>query len=113
MVLFIFVVMLLNLGRHTAEQEKEWMKPVVWIGPGLLTCILLAELVYLMMEVRNDTALVSMGDPKDVALSLFQSYFIAVELAAMLLMAGVVGAAHIGKHKKMLHHRFLNERTLL
>ena len=32
-----------------------------------------------------------------------------MELAGFLLMAGVVGAAHIGKHKKKHLHRFLQE----
>ncbi|MDB5015050.1 MAG: NADH-ubiquinone/plastoquinone oxidoreductase chain 6, partial [Daejeonella sp.] len=31
MVLFIFVIMLLNLGRETAKQEKEWLKPKMWV----------------------------------------------------------------------------------
>jgi hypothetical protein len=34
---------------------------------------------------------------------------IAVELTGFLLMAGIVGAAHIGKHKKKNLHRYLTE----
>jgi NADH-quinone oxidoreductase subunit J len=37
---------------------------------------------------------------KKVSLSLYREYIIAVELVGFLLMAGIVGAAHIGKHKK-------------
>ncbi len=44
---------------------------------------------------------------KKISLSLYGEYVIAVELAGFLLMAGIVGAAHIGKHKKKLLHRFL------
>ena len=109
MVLFIFVVMLLNLGKQTAEQEKEWLKPSVWIGPSLLTAVLFAELVYLIWGTETAVLNQVSGDPKQVAVLLFRSYVIGVELAAMLLMAGVVGAAHIGKHKKMVFHRFLTE----
>ena len=43
MVLFIFVVMMLNLGKDTAEQEKQWLQPKVWIGPSLLAVVLLSE----------------------------------------------------------------------
>src|SRR5580700_11933107 len=32
MVLFLFVVMMLNLGKHTAEIEEQWMTPGIWIG---------------------------------------------------------------------------------
>src|SRR6187399_1089558 len=46
MVLFIFVVMLLNLGAETVQQEKAWLKSKVWIGPTLLSGVLLAEISY-------------------------------------------------------------------
>lgn len=114
MVLFIFVIMLLNLGSETAKQEKVWLTPRVWIGPAILSAILLGELVFLLSTrspefYRKEQAV----EPKAVAIALFQPYLIAVELAAMLLMAGVVGAAHIGQHKKIVLHRFLQEREVL
>jgi NADH-quinone oxidoreductase subunit J len=109
MVLFIFVIMLLNLGKETAKQEKEWLKPGVWIGPAILSAILFAELFYLIAIAHAASYNLQTVNPKAVALSLFRPYLIGVELAAMLLMAGVVGAAHIGQHKKMVLHRFLKE----
>ena len=36
MVLFVFVVMMLNLGGSEIEQERQWLKPQVWIGPAVL-----------------------------------------------------------------------------
>ena len=113
MVLFIFVIMLLNLGKKTAEQEKEWLKPRVWIGPAILSTILFAELFYLICTAHAASYNLQTVDPKAVALSLFRPYLIGVELAAMLLMAGVVGAAHIGQHKKIVLHRFLKEEDTL
>lgn len=110
MVLFIFVVMLLNLGKETAIQEKAWLKPRIWIGPAILSAILFAELAYLILFSAPAGYTIKMVEPKTVAISLFQPYLIGVELAAMLLMAGVVGAAHIGKHKKLVLHRFLKEK---
>src|SRR6478735_5298205 len=49
-VLFIFVVMMLNLGSVTAIQEKQWLKPKVWVGPSILVLVLLAELVILLFR---------------------------------------------------------------
>ncbi len=109
MVLFIFVIMLLNLGKKTAEQEKKWLKPKVWLGPTLLSLILFAELFFLISSSGNTSSNSHIVDSKAVAVSLFRSYLIGVELAAMLLMAGVIGAAHIGQHKKTTLHRFLKE----
>ena len=44
---------------------------------------------------------------KAVSISLYREYVIAVELAGFLLMAGIVGAAHIGKQQKKPIHRFM------
>jgi len=106
-VLFIFVAMMLNLGKDTALQEKKWLQPKVWIVPSLLALVLLAEMVVLLLQGSDVVMRVSVVDPRKVSLSLFGEYIIAVELAGFLLMAGIVGAAHIGKHKRPSLHRFL------
>lgn len=111
-VLLIFVVMMLNLGDETANQEKEWLKPKVWVGPSVLALVLLGQMAYLLLNPEySHTAFVGV-DSKKVAISLFGEYVIAVELAGFLLMAGIVGAAHIGKHKKKHLHRFLQEEEV-
>src|SRR5246127_5806443 len=43
MVLFVFVVMMLNVAEHTMEVEREWLKPRDWLGPSALSLILLGE----------------------------------------------------------------------
>lgn len=108
-VLFIFVVMMLNLGSVTAIQEKQWLKTKVWAGPSVLTLILLVELIVLLFRGSNTDMSIPPVEVKKVSLTLYREYIIAVELAGFLLMAGVVGAAHIGKHTKKHLHRFLQE----
>ena len=108
-VLFIFVVMMLNLGSETARQEKQWLQPRVWIGPSILVTILLAEMILLLAGGNDAVISVAVVDSRQVALSLYREYIIALELAGFLLMAGIVGAAHIGQHKKRTLHRFLVE----
>lgn len=109
MVLFIFVVMMLNLDKVTSEQEKQWLKPNVWIGPSMLSVLLLGEMIYLLFQTGQPVNDLHIIEPKQVSLSLFGKYVIAVELIGFLLMAGIVGAAHIGKHKKKNLHRYLTE----
>jgi len=111
MVLFIFVVMLLNLGKETAEQERKWLKARVWVGPSLLAAVLFAEFLVLVLSSEQGAYTPATVSPREVAVSLFREYLIGVELAAMLLMAAVVGAAHIGRHKKLVLHRFLKEEN--
>lgn len=106
-VLLIFVVMMLNLGKETAWQEKQWLQPKVWIGPAILCLVLLGELVYELIRSAPVTMGVNTVEIKAVSLSLYREYVIALELAGFLLMAGIVGAAHIAKHKKKHLHRYL------
>ena len=108
-VLFIFVVMMLNLGNVTARQEKLWLQPKVWIGPAVLCLVLLIEMVIVLTRGQAVDMNVPSVDVKKVSLSLYGQYIIALELAGFLLMAGIVGAAHIGQHKKKHIHRFLQQ----
>ncbi len=48
MVLFVFVVMMLNLGKATVDQERRWLAPRTWLGPGVLSLALLCELVWVL-----------------------------------------------------------------
>lgn len=97
MVLFVFVVMMLNLGKETIAQENQWLSPRIWIGPGILSLILLIELTYLLIKGGGGLADTAIVKPKQVGVALFGPYLLAVELAAMLLLAGLVGAYHLGR----------------
>ncbi len=95
MVLFIFTVMMLNLGRAAREQESRWLKPRMWIGPAILAAILIGELAY-VLSGREEAYSTGIVPPKTFAVGLFGPYLMAVELASILLMAGLVGAYHLG-----------------
>jgi len=125
MVLFVFVVMMLNLGHEAAGQERRWLHPSVWIGPALLSALLAAELLYLMASGgmhaaplvastsgRSAAALGTSSstataqppiEPKQVGLALYGPYLLAVELGSMLLLAGLVGAYHLGRELPERH----------
>lgn len=102
MVLFVFVVMLLNLGPASTEQESRWLSPGMWIGPGIMALILVVEFTYLLassaLGVDNQfVATMQMVAPKEVGGSLFSTYVLGAELSGMLLLSGLVGAYHIGQ----------------
>src|SRR4029079_3850405 len=81
MVLFIFVVMLLNQGPLTVEQERRWLSPGIWIGPSLLALVLLGEVFYVIMTDHPPSHDLVHVQPKEVAISLYGPYMIAIELA--------------------------------
>lgn len=97
MVLFVFVIMILNLGPEVSEQEKQWLQPGAWIGPGILAGILLIELLVVLVVGAGDAGTPGIVGPKQVGITLFGPYVLGVELAAMLLLAGLVGAFHLGR----------------
>lgn len=99
MVLFIFVIMMLNVGTDSVKQERQWMSPAGWVGPACLSAVLLGELIYVMTNSSIRLINVIMVAPKQVGISLFGPYLIAVELASMLLLSGLVGATHLGRRK--------------
>lgn len=111
-VLIIFVIMMLSLTREDVEQEKAWLQPKLWMGPALLSFVLLAELVYLLViaEMPAAPAAASYVDAKAVGLALYGPYLLGVQLSGILLMAGIVGAYHLGRQKKKVIHRFLQEK---
>ncbi len=106
-VLIIFAIMMLDLKQEVVEQERSWLTPNVWIGPGILSLILLLEMVYVIMSVNRGDLTQQEVDSKAVALSLYGPYLIGVELSGFLLTAGVVGAYHLGRQRKKIVHRFL------
>ena len=113
MVLFVFVVMMLNLGGHSARNERQWLTPGIWVGPVLLAAVLLIEVLDLLRGVKTEFAIAPIS-PQQVAISLFGPYLIGVELASFLLLAGLVGAYHLGAHKvtqpEILHVTSIDDR---
>ncbi|WAT01600.1 NADH-quinone oxidoreductase subunit J [Rouxiella chamberiensis] len=99
MVLFVFVVMMLNLG-SVQEQERAWLKPSTWIGPSILAVVLLVVMIVSITGLHENNIQGTMVDAKAVGIALFGPYVLAVELASMLLLAGLVVAFHIGREHK-------------
>lgn len=107
MVLFIFIVMMLNVGMEE-EIEKHWIGPQSWIFPSVLAAALLVIFIIVLKDFRNESVTNNIG-PKQVGITLFTTYLLAVEIAAMLLLAGIVGSYHLGKQKKKIIHRFMKQ----
>ena len=94
MVLFLFVVMMLNLGQASREQERNWLAPRIWIAPCILAAALLVQLVSVLP--MRDMAITEVS-ARAVSAALFGPYVLAVELGSFLLLAGLISAYHIAK----------------
>jgi NADH-quinone oxidoreductase subunit J len=107
MVVFLFVVMLLNLGHPSeiADMRGRWGK----IGGGLLGLALLAQLLAISRP-RISTAFAlapdavadrsrEMGVVGSVAQPLFNEYLLAFELTSLVLLVAIIGAVVLGRRK--------------
>ena len=97
MVLFVFVVMMLNLGKKATDMERQWQRGGMWVGPSILAAILIAEVAYLVAGPGTAVYGSTVIEPKQVGIVLFGPYLIGVELASMLLLGALVGAYHLGR----------------
>jgi len=97
MVLLVFVVMMLNLGEAAARQERQWLAPKIWIGPAILAAVLLGELIYMLWQDPQVAPAGATVTPRAVGALFFGPYLLVVELASVLLLAGLVGAYHLGR----------------
>lgn len=96
MVLFVFAIMTLGLRPRAGALDSLGLIVQAWLGPALLSALLLAELIYVLASPPAGFTGRLLPDPKQVGLALLGPYLLAVELASMLLTAGLVGAYHLG-----------------
>ena len=94
MVLFLFVVMMLNLGQRSRDQEKEWLPARTLFVPSVLALLLLIQLV---ASIPTAGLNIEEIGARAVSELLFGPYVLAVELASFLLLAGLVSAYQIAK----------------
>lgn len=106
MVLFIFVIMMLNVAMEE-EQEKKWQKPTMWILPAIISASLFVIFLYVLKNLHSEQTNIKEIPPQEVGYSLFTTYLLGVEIVAMLLLAGIIGAYHLGSQRKKVQHRFL------
>lgn len=100
MVLFLFVIMMLNIGKEQRAEERSWTRLEVWIGPGIVSALLLAALGWIVSRGETAPGRGAYVGPEEVGQALFGPYMIGTQLAALLLLAGLVGASHLRRHER-------------
>jgi NADH-quinone oxidoreductase subunit J len=108
MVLFLFVVMLLNLGSpaEIADLKPRWTRMiaafVALIFLALISAIGRTRLPERWVLARENAASPGPGEGimTPIARPLFGEYVLAFEVAAVLLLIAVVGAVMLGRSKR-------------
>jgi NADH-quinone oxidoreductase subunit J len=95
-VMFLFVVMMLNV----AHRERPETRPVQRYAAWLLGALFLTGLIYVAASnPQLPPELTRSDNVSDIGKALFTEYLLPFELAGLLLLIGVVGAVVLGKRK--------------
>lgn len=101
MVVFVFVVMLLNLGRSGISDIRSLGSR---LGAGVVGLALLANLLVVQRQNIPRVALAPRIDNvvENVAASLFTDYLVAFELTSLVLLVAVIGAVLLARKRVRL-----------
>ena len=98
MVLFLFVIMMLDLG-HPEKAKRPTLRD--W-WPAVLLGVVIAGATVALMAGRAPATATAVGaiGVKEFALTLFQRYGLAVEIISMQLLFALVGSLYLGRQRK-------------
>ena len=95
MVLFLFVIMMLDLGHPEKGMAPGWRE---WLPAALLSAVSIASLVAVIVSRHASVTSYPAALPiREVARRLFQEHGLAVELVSLQLLFALVGALYLGK----------------
>ena len=97
-VLFLFVVMLLNLRQDKFAPGRQWL---VKTAAGVVGVLTLAQLLRLLRIGLPEAPPLpeGFGGYRQVGIALYTDYVLLVEMASLLLLAAIVGALILAKRK--------------
>lgn len=98
MVLFLYILMMLNLNKADEGKKQNALKFIGVFAGGILLVGMLGAFRGVKQNIvaGNDIDF-SVGLTKNLGRLLFNEYVLPFELASILILAGIVGAVLIGK----------------
>ena len=98
MVLFLYVIMLLNLNEETEPHKSTILKVTATICSGLLLVILVGSLRGTESLIQGSGS-ESIGLVKNLGKVMFSEFLLPFEVTSILLLAAMVGAVMLGKQE--------------
>ena len=98
MVLFLYVLMLMDLKKETEPKKNRWLKLAGAVAGGSLLLVLIAALK--KADLANQFAETRTGDIgliENLGKVLFNEYVVPFEISSILFLSAMVGAVVIGK----------------
>lgn len=96
MVLFLFVIMLMNLNKDTEPQKSKWLKMAGAVAGGCFLLVLVAALRNTEQQM-TEMGTGDIGLIQNLGKVLFNDYVVPFEISSVLFLSAMVGAVVIGK----------------
>lgn len=97
MVLFLFVVMMLNLEPQKASPDLQRPSRKQMILPGLFSLALMSIIIAAIGWSAIPTHPTPAQSPKALGIAMYERHYLGVELASVVLLIGIVGGMHLGR----------------
>ena len=98
MVLFLFVIMLMNLNKDTEPQKNRWLKLAGAVAGGSLLLVLVASLRNAEQKM-TELGSGDIGLIQNLGKVLFNDYVVPFEISSILFLSAMVGAVVIGRRE--------------
>ena len=98
MVLFLFVIMLVNLNAESEPKKNKWLKLAGVVSGGCLLLVMVAALK--SAEVKGEMVQINEGNIgliENLGKALFTDFVVPFEISSILFLSAMVGAVVIGK----------------
>jgi NADH-quinone oxidoreductase subunit J len=101
MVLFLFVIMMLQLSRRPSEERKgsDPRVLVAWAAGAGLAAVVLTAVVPPLVQIQNSPVGDDWGRPQAIGRVLFSTYVWPFEVSSVLLLVGIVGSILLAKRR--------------
>lgn len=97
MVLFLYVIMLLNLNEETEPHKSSLLKITATVCGGFLMVILIGAFRGTQAMASLDTGSSEISLVKNLGQVMFNEFLVPFEVTSVLLLASMVGAVMLGK----------------
>ena len=97
MVLFLFILMMINQNEETEPQKSVWLKASATIASGLLLIVLVGSLKGAESIVATNAFDPNIGLIENLGKTLFKDFLLPFEVASILLLVAMVGSVLLGK----------------
>ena len=100
MVLFLFVVMLLNLNRESEPHKPAKLKIAATISAGMLFIVLVASIKSTKLGAYCAPPPNDFGMVQHIGMKLFTDYLLPFEISSILFLSAMIGAVLLAKKEK-------------